>query len=411
MFASVRKKFGGAPKEKTKEYSKTKSKSKTAGFGPKTPRVNAEEDLSVTIDSNAMENFAKAKVKTVSVTSNINLEEDIATIFSEGDDDTAISILKDNIESMRAKASPKLWFMLMDIYTLKNNQEEFNNLALDYAQAFSTSPPSWESLANENAREMAGGGQNMLILEPILKPENIERFREFLKSAKDEKFCRINVSQCKFEQNDPKTIEKILKLFTDLRRAKVTSILMGDNNLSKFCKTYIYPEAGEERSLKPELKNIEQTIWLLYLELLQWKGLQEDFENTALEYAEKFEISPPGWEDDGIMTFRPTIKELTEEDIEVEFDNDISSNNIDKILNFINEKFELGEDATINFRNINRIDFGGAGALSFHIQELWGNPQYSERKVILKYPNELVISLLNMVGCNEFVTIIERNRR
>lgn len=409
MFSNVMKKFGPQKKEKNKEYSRSKSRS-LGNKSPKTPRLNVEEDT-VTVDSTMAERFNAAKVKTVSVSSTTNIAEEVATIFSEGENDMCIALLKEHIESNRKKADPKIWFMLMDIYQIMNNQEAFNSLAMEFAQAYSASPPSWFGNSREEEREMAGGGQNMLILEPTLRDESIQKFRDFLRSAKEEKFCRINVSQCKFEQNDIKHIEKILKLFTDLRRAKVTSILMGDNNLIKFCKTYISPENGEERTLKAEFLAHEQVIWLLYLEVLQWKGLESEFEEAALNYAEKFEISPPGWEPDGIMTFRPSIKELSEEDIEVEFDSNLNSNNVDKVLDYINEQFDLGNDAVINCAKIDRIDFGAAGAISFHIQELWGNPQYSDKKVIFKYPNQLVIALLDMVGCAEFVVIEERMRK
>lgn len=409
MFSSVMKKFGGN-KDKAKEYSKSKSRS--MGGNPRTPRVGTQEDLEpLSIDSTvAAEKFNAAKLKTVSVSSNVDVEAEVATVFSEGEDEVAISILKDHIDNAKEESSNKLWYMLMDIYQIKGDSEAFNQLALEYAQVYNTSPPSWFGDDYKAEKEMAGGGKNMLILEPILKDTHIEKFREFLKSAKEEKFCRINVSQCKFEQNDIKHIEKILKLFTDLRRVKITAILMGDNNLIKFCKSYV--ELGDdEKTLKPELVKHEQLLWLLYLEVLQWKGQQEEFEEYALKYAEKFEISPPGWEDDGVMSFKQDSKELTAEDAEVEFDRNLNSNNIDKLLNYINEKFELGEDAIINFNSIDRLDFGAAGAVSFHIQELSSNTQYASRKVVFKHPNELIVALLDMVGCVEFIEVIERQRK
>lgn len=379
MFSSVMKKFGQQNKEKSKEYSRSKSRS-LGNKSPKTPRLGLDDDT-VTVDSTMAERYNAAKVKTVSVSSTTNIAEEVATIFSEGEDELCVNLLKEHIQTNRRKADPKTWFMLMDIYQIHNKQEDFNNIALEFAQVYSTSPPSWFGSNTREEKEMAGGGQNMLILEPVLRDETVEKFRAFLRSAKDEHFCRINVSQCKFEQNDIKHIEKLLKLFTDLRRAKVTSILMGDNALTKFCKTYISPEPEEERTLKPEFLAHEQTIWLLYLEILQWKGQEIEFEDTALAYAEKFEISPPGWESDGVMSFKPVIKELTEEDIEVEFEKNLNSNNIDQVLNFINEKFELNENALINCSKIDRIDFGAAGAISFHIQELWSNPENIEKRL------------------------------
>ncbi len=349
--------------------------------------------------------------QTVTVEATSPIEEEIATVFSEGDDDSSISIIKNYFKQNNGKVEKRIWFMLLDIYQIKNDKEEFDKAALAFAQEFGTSPPSWFGKENtDDKKDAMNGGKNMIILEPILKPEYAEKFKELFKSAKKENFCRINVSQCKFEQNSPEMLEKFLKLLWDLRKAKVVSVLMGDNNLIAFCKKAI---TGSD-SLPVIFEENEQLLWLIYLELLQWKGLQEEFENLALEFAEKFEISPPGWDDKGVMELSNANKQTKDENNsnkKLVLDRDINGNNLEPLLNFIQVAFEKGTNAEIDMTSINRIDFGAAGTISFHIQELWSNPSFANKKVIFKYPNELIIILLHMVGATEFVYIVPRNRK
>ena len=337
------------------------------------------------------------------------IEEEVATIFSEGDNDTSIALIKDYFKQNSGKVEPRVWFMLLDLYQVIGAKDDFDKTALAFAHEFGTSPPSWfGELHTEVKKDSMGGGKNMIILEPIMKEDYIDKFKELFKVSKKENFCRINVSQCKFEQNSPEILEKFLKLLLDLRKAKVVSVLMGDNNLIAFCKKFIQ-DANYKKP--PTFENHEQLIWLIYLELLQWKGQLEEFENIALEFAEKFEISPPGWDDKGVMDLSSVTKDNTEDDNSIGLDKDINGNNIDPLLNYIKSSFEKGSHAEVDMAKIDRIDFSAAGSISFHIQELWSNPSFSNKKVIFKHPNELVIILLHMVGVTEFVHIIPRNRK
>ena len=123
MFSNVMKKFGPQKKEKDKEYSRSKSRS-LGNKSPKTPRLSVDDET-VTVDSTMAERFNAAKVKTVSVSSTTNIAEEVATIFSEGENDMCITLLKEHIDTNRKRADPKIWFMLMDIYQIMNEMRPF----------------------------------------------------------------------------------------------------------------------------------------------------------------------------------------------------------------------------------------------------------------------------------------------
>lgn len=346
------------------------------------------------------------------------IEEEIATIFSEGEDQLAIETIKNYFKDKKGVVEQRIWFMLLDLNQILKDTQEFEKVALSFAQTFGTSPPSWfGNESTDNKKENLGGGKNMIILEPMMNPGYVDKFKELYKSAKQENFCRINVSQCKFEQNDPAILEKFLKLLIDLKKAKVVSVLMGDNNLVNFCKKFI-EDANFRKTVNPGFNNNEQIVWLIYLEVLQWKGQHDEFENIALNFAEKFEVSPPGWDEKGIMDLNKVSKDMIEPAISsnkkipnISLDKNLNINTVNTLLDFIKDSFDKEDFSEIDLSEVERIDFSSAGAISFHIQELWSNPSHSHKKVILINPNELIIVLLHMVGATEFVEIIPRNRK
>lgn len=335
--------------------------------------------------------------------SSSSFSEIIATIYSEGDTNGALAKLRTYLNEHKGNVDKRFWYMLMDTYEITSNQVNFEKAADAFAQSFDASPPSWDISRNHQKKSVMTG-KNILILEPILKTEQTQRFKEFFKASKQEKFCRINVSQCKFDQSDISVLHHLYQLFVQLRKSNIMSVLMGDNNIISFCKSYINPNLSN-KSLKSNFIEQEELFWLIYLEILQWKGKNEEFEDLAFEYAKKFEISPPGWESNGIMLF-----EKEESENEDKLDKILSSNNINNLLDIIKNDFENNNKSEIELSSVDRIDFASAGAISHFIQELKTENSNNTKEVIFKHPNEMILTLLEMVGVTEFVKIIPRDR-
>ncbi len=343
----------------------------------------------------------------IKIESSSSLAEDLATIYSEGDTVLVIDRLRNYLNQHKGAVDKRYWYMLMDCYQVSNNKIEFEKVALSFARLFDTSPPSW--FKEDESKKGILGGKNILILEPIFKISQAEKFKEFLKAAKDEKFCRINLSPCKFDQSELQALYSLHKLLTDLRKNRVLSVLMGDNNLVPFCKNYISPNSAS-RLLREDFLQNEQIFWLIYLEILQWKGRKEEFENLALDFAMKFEVSPPGWENEGVMKIDKQFEEPTDADKSFELEQHLTLNNIEMLLNKIRSDFESSDKSELDLSKVDRVDFSAAGSISHFIQELWMEPEFEDKKVILVSPNELILILLEMVGLTEFVEIVDRKR-
>jgi ABC-type transporter Mla MlaB component len=357
----------------------------------------------------SLASYKKEKHEQIKVTSNDSLEQELATIFSEGDTATTINMLRQYLNENKGSVDKRYWYMLMNCYEVAQSKNDFEKVALSFAHLFGTSPPSW-IYEDVKSKENMVSGKNIMILESILKIEHTQKYKEFLLAAKGEKFCRINLSPCKFDQSEVAALQQFYKLMTDLRKNQVLSVLMGDNNLISFCKLYIQQQ--NTKILKQEFLEQEELFWLIYLEILQWKGQQEEFENVALEYAMKFEISPPGYEEKGVMKIEKLTnsmaKALESSEEEIEIDKELNANNIENLLKIIEKDFESNKNSEIDLKKVDRIDFAAAGSISYKIQELWSQENHAEKKVIFKNPNELILTLLEMVGVTEFVEIIPR---
>lgn len=381
--------------------SQIKNSIKNAGKNDALSSARLGDDAQIALDS------YKEKESAVRMAASSSLEEIIATTYSEGDIALAIEKLRIHLNENKGKVDKNFWYMLMDCYQVIGNQPNFDRTAIAFAHSFEASPPSW-NMSNNIEKNSVLAGKNIMILEPIFKFEHTEKFKEFYKAARQEKFCRINVSQCRFEESEVSALKALYQLFLQLRKGKVMSILMGDNNIIEFCKSYINPNPIQ-KNLKQTFIDNESLFWLIYLEILQWKNKHDEFEELAFEYAKKFEISPPGWEVNGVMLYD---KSLEEEEIVSEFiltDKVLTSNNIESLLNIIQNDFNKSYRSEIDLSSIERIDFAAAGAISHFIQELWTSKEHENKEVIFKHPNKMITVLLDMVGVTEFVKIIPKN--
>ena len=347
----------------------------------------------------------------VDLSNNNSYAEEVATVYAEGEDQRSIEMLTKYINDKKGQVSPRFWYMLMDIYQVKNNKSSFEKAALLFANTFSCSPPSWKDGGGESEDSNVMAGDNVLILDGPLTIMLQEKLKDFLKSARQQKFCRIDVSRTKFEQSDIQAIKLIIQLMNDLRKYKVLSVLMGENQISQFCLKYIdETQRASNPGLNQHLLDEESTLHLLYLEVLQWKGRMDEFEERALNFAIKFEISPPGWDDKGVMQVQESISSENEDETADKIDTILNGNNIEQVTDLIKTKLSAQDKAEIDFESVERIDFAGAGGIVHGLQELLFDGNNEGKKIIIKNVNECILVLFEMVGATEFLEIQPKQR-
>jgi anti-anti-sigma regulatory factor len=169
--------------------------------------------------------------------------------------------------------------MLFDLYRLQGREREFEQLALDYALRFETSPPIWKGLVAPMA------------------PMDIPAISAALPGLLDARACAA--------------------LRADLARATPQSTIRVD-----FSRIDIVDETGaqecaavlaaaQKKKLAIQVSGVDRLIallldlnratharaahWQFLLELYQLLGWQTEFEDLAVDYAVHFEVSPPSW--------------------------------------------------------------------------------------------------------------------
>lgn len=358
-------------------------------------------------------NYNNNLINGIKVSSSNKLFEEIATLFAEGEEKSALDILRQHIKDNKGEVDKKYWFMLLDIYQVNNQKAEFEKTALIFANQFNCSAPSWPNEFKENDKTSITG-KNLLILNKINEDEK-EKIKEFIINAKEEKFCRLDVSKLKFEESNLEGFDLLLNTMYELRKSKVLSLLLGENNILNFSKQYIKffnnIDNNNDNSLNKVYYN-NPVFWLLYLEVLQWKNRMEEFEELAIEYAIEFELSAPGWDDNGVMKIESSIvhQQITE-DIEVKSNlpEIITTENVQELFNYINEKAkQIEHEINIDMKEIQRIDFASAGSLLGFTQEFLS--KNNDKKITLTQPNELIYCLLETIGLTDILQIIPKKR-
>lgn len=338
--------------------------------------------------------------------------EDIATIFSEGNNFQTYEIIKNHFKEQQGNVDKRIWFMLLDLFQILENKKEFEKTSFAFAQYFDTSPPSWFGTQKSEAvsTTVMTGGKNILMLSDTLPDDYETYFKEFLKSAIENNFCRINLSQYKFKEKPAEHLYSLLNLLEELRIKQTPTTLMGDNTLIDFLHDYI-EEPSSLKDVHETFIDNEKLIWETYIELMQWKKEEESFENYAIFFADKFEISPPNWNPPITVNEEEVkVQEKKEEkkEEEVSFPKELNVNNVNLITEHLEKQFEQLDQVEIDFSNIDRIDFSSTGALSYYLQEFFvTNPN---KQVTIKNSNEFIIVLLQMLGVNELTNVIPRKR-
>ncbi|RTL29584.1 MAG: STAS domain-containing protein, partial [Rhodocyclaceae bacterium] len=185
--------------------------------------------------------------------------------------------------------------------------------------------------------------------------------------------------------------ELLLRAVRGLRRAKIKLSLIGAPHLVSVL-------GGMVNSGKRE----NQTIWLLFLEILQYTDQQERFEEQALEYAMTFEESPPSWEPPPAVT----DSQLETDSLAVEMsdtyvlEGEVIGANADilrKISSFAHNRTKVDVDCS----RLRRMDFVSAGTLFNVISQLHAQG----RLVVLKSVNSMVAALMQVMGVHQVARI------
>lgn len=210
--------------------------------------------------------------------------EEIAIMFANNQVQVAEQMLVDSLADV-GQTERAVWWMLFDLYQGSGQQDAFDNIAIDYASRFETSPPAWNPLPQAGAETGSIAGVTPTEsfgprLDDSIAPQ-LQRLQELAAASPA---TRLEFGRVK--EVTPEGCARLLTALTVLRGGGRELIVAGAAELAETVRATI--AIGQ--------RDASEAPWLLLLELLQLMNREKDFEETAMDYCVTYELSPPSFE-------------------------------------------------------------------------------------------------------------------
>lgn len=213
--------------------------------------------------------------------------DEIAMLYANGQGAAAEQLLTDRIGmapgAIHAGASQDrtAWWMLFDLYQVGGRREPFDNLSIDYASTFETSPPQWNP---PPAALPDWSGVTPTVDFSGALDERIAGLREqLLRLADDQPLLRLELGRV--AAISAPACWLLLDTLRTLQARRRELILVGAAELA----------AQLRAGIATGRRSDTEAPWLLLLELLQLLNREKEFEETAMDYCVTFEVSPPSF--------------------------------------------------------------------------------------------------------------------
>ena len=310
--------------------------------------------------------------------------EEIAIMFANDQVGFAEQMLKEALADV-GKADRTVWWMLFDLYQVSDRQDDFDNIAIDYASHFETSPPSWAPpLLPPGLEERAFAGVTPSeVFTGVLDEQIAPRLERLLARADNSQVLRLEFARV--TQATPEGCALLLDTFKRLRSSERELIVAGAAELSELIRSSI--AIGE--------RDASEAPWLLLLALLQLQNREKDFEETAMDYCVTYEVSPPSFEAPSkVATAASAHTPVASERFMLPA---IVEGGNASLLSAI-DTYAAGADETvlIDCSRLARVDYSAASALLNRLR-----PIAAEKKIEFRELNHLVAALFKLLGFTE----------
>jgi ABC-type transporter Mla MlaB component len=277
-----------------------------------------------------------------------------------------------------------VWWMLFDLYQVLGKQEAFENVSIDYASHYETSPPSWipPASASSSAPVAARGYSGVAptlglagILNAAVAPQ-LER----LDTMDQGKPLRLDFSRVNGVEPDGCAL--LLAALKKVQAGERELVVVGAAELAEQVRSILVignRDGGE-------------APWLLYLELLRLLNHEKDFEEASMDYCVTFEVSPPPFVAPKKVANAPRQATAAAADrfmLPALIEGDISA-----LLTAIDEYASQYQVVVFDCGRLARMEFGAASALQAKVAELASG----ERRIEFRDLNHLVAALMRLLG-------------
>lgn len=317
--------------------------------------------------------------------------EEAAIMFANGQLEPVEQVLRNAIEEdLLGDVLAEMWLMLFDLYQISGKQQEFEQLAIDYASRFETSPPAWTE-PKQGPASMSGATPTVLFTGRLNadSQKSIERTN---KLAETHRVLRLEFSRVTGMDADGCAL--LLSLLLSLQKSGHELVLTGASELADKIRTTL--EVGR--------RDDTESSWLLLLEILRLLNREKEFEETSIDYCVTFEVSPPAFvapQSKITMAASEAPLEQTAEGFTMP---SVVEGRVDNLILAIAAFSDEHNPAIINCSRLDRVDFNAAGRLLTGLAPFCGVGRTLEFHQV----NHLVAALFNVVGLKDIARVVLR---
>jgi ABC-type transporter Mla MlaB component len=317
--------------------------------------------------------------------------EEAAVLYANGKIGETATQLNRYLLDHRDNHDPLPWYMLFDLYEVSDQSAPFEDAAVDFAVRFERSPPTWTP--HDQPKIAAQPAPLMSYGEKYGSLERVKQNR-FFQDAAQAAYVRLDVS-------------KTLAPDEDTARAVLADILRL-HEMHKPVELIGGPGFAVRLDAARQGERLTESGWFLFLAVLQLLGREADFDNAAVDYAVAYEVSPPSY-----MPPRPLpIKNGKSERLAAS-----PQDTAFKLTGLIGpgseaqfrelKQFAHGRpQVEIDLSQVSRIDFSVVGLMLETLIAIAG----AGSKILFKEGNELVNTLLHIIGASQFAAVLGRTR-
>ena len=312
--------------------------------------------------------------------------EEIAILYANGQAAVAEQMLVASLPD--AGADRTVWWMLFDLYQLTGQQDQFDNISIDYASKFETSPPPWTPAAPAETAQQSYAGVMPTVafagrLDATIAPQ-LERLQQLAASSPVLRleFNRVNAVE-------PEGCALLLQALRGVQAQQRELIVVAAAELAEQIRAIIAVGRRDDT----------EAPWLLLLELLQLLNREKDFEETGMDYCVTFEVSPPSF------VAPHKVATAARQHVSASPDRFMlppqMEGNLDELLAAIAAYAEQYPAVVFDCSRLARLEFGAAHQFHARLQAL----AQDGRKIEFRDINHLVAALLRLLGYADLAKI------
>ena len=320
--------------------------------------------------------------------------EETATLFASGQAEQALARLSNALrEGGLGDSAQQAWLMLFDLHQHLGMREEFEALALEFVVKFERSPPTWIESDERRDPALETGGIAYFALGGKLGDASAPELEKLRNAASAEQTLRVDCSR--LESVDATGCRLFRETLLALREAGKEVLLTGEARLIQLL----------EDACQPGKKETDSAVWALLLDIYRILGSKDKFEETAVNYAVTFEVSPPSWESQRGAEAKGSAvpKPVEAADQALMLTGELSGAS-EALARQLQDWAGANKMLVIDMSRATRVDLATAGVMLKVLSAL----QESGATIQVRGANELIRALFGVTGLSRVARIIPR---